>query len=148
MHASSRQSQPQLRAQQAAARKPHDSSDDEATDVVDEFEASLDPEERQRLEQENSHLYSELNMLVGEVQLVEQQITEISRLEGVLSTHLREQAEVIEQLYDDAVGATMSTLEGNQNLQQATKNSSTNRKFVLIFLILASLSLLFLDMYN
>ena len=72
---------------------------------------------------------------------------DISALQMELVSHLTRQTELTDQLFEDAI-ATSSTVEkGNVQLQEAKRRAKDGRVFILLFLIGASLSLLFLHFY-
>ena len=58
------------------------------------------------------------------------------------------QAEAIDQIYDDSIYSADNIIQGNKYLTKAKESNSSFRKFVLLFLIVASIVLLFLDWYD
>ena len=62
--------------------------------------------------------------------------------------HLVEQSRDIERLYDEAIHSTERVREGNQLLNRSRRHTMDFRKGVLLFLLMSSLALLFLDWYD
>jgi syntaxin 18 len=72
-------------------------------------------------------------------------LLEISELQNELLTHLSSQASLTDRLYDDALDTTESVEKGNKQLIRARKRHKSTTKFVLVFLMVMTLLLLFLD---
>ena len=72
---------------------------------------------------------------------------EISALQMELVAHLTKQTEQTEQLYEDAIATAATVEKGNEQLKEARRRARDGRKWILLFLIGASLSLLFLHYY-
>ena len=107
------------------------------------------PEDQQQvLEQENTRLASELDATLDQVHRAHRALLEISELHSQMATHLRQQLEQTEKLYEEATGNVNLVLEGNTELTQAGKRMADTRKWVLFIMILASMVLLFLDWYD
>jgi len=81
------------------------------------------------------------------VQQAESRLMDISALQMELVTHLTRQTELTEQLYEDAIATTSTVEKGNAQLREAKRRARDGRKWILLFLIGASLSLLFLHYY-
>jgi len=64
-----------------------------------------------------------------------------------LISHLTRQTELTDQLYEDAIATTAMVEKGNVQLREARRRSKDSRLFILLFLVGASLSLLFLHYY-
>jgi len=75
----------------------------------------------------------------------EKALLEISALQNELMTQLSSQANLTDQLYDDALETTDSVEKGNKQLIRARKRHQSSTKFVLVFLLVMTLLLLFLD---
>ncbi|KAI9597485.1 hypothetical protein BDF19DRAFT_435239 [Syncephalis fuscata] len=108
----------------------------------------LTPEQQQLLEDENRELAQSLESTLNQVKEAERAILEIAELQNQLMSHVAAQAKETEQLYEEAVATTDRVREGNLQLAEAGRRSADTRKWVLLFLILASLVLLFLDWYD
>lgn len=102
----------------------------------------------QLLDDETRALQVELTNLLDAVQETETKMVEMSALNHLMSTHVLQQAQQIEQLYDQAVEATKNVELGNKELTQAIKRNSSSRTFLLLFLFVLTFSILFLDWYS
>lgn len=102
----------------------------------------------QLMDDETRALQVELSSLLDAVQEAETKTVEISVLSHLMSTHVLQQAEQIEHLYEQAVEATNNVEQGNKELSQAIKRNSSSRTFLLLFLFVLTFSILFLDWYS
>nr|TKS17597.1 syntaxin 81 family protein [Populus alba] len=90
----------------------------------------------------------ELTSLLEAVQETETKMLEMSALNHLMSTHVLQQAQQIELLYEQAVEATKNVELGNKELSQAIQRNSSSRTFLLLFLSVLTFSILFLDWYS
>ncbi|KAF6160984.1 hypothetical protein GIB67_007625 [Kingdonia uniflora] len=104
--------------------------------------------QQQLLDEETQALQEELTSLLNTTQETETKMVEMSALNNVMSSHLLQQAQQIEMLYDQAVEATNNVDRGNKELDKAIKNNSSSRTFTLLFLFVLTFSVLFLDWYS
>ncbi|KAI9127703.1 hypothetical protein K1719_000696 [Acacia pycnantha] len=104
--------------------------------------------QQQLLDDETRALQVELTGLLDTVQETETKMMEMSALNHLLSTHVLQQAQQIELLYDQAVEATKNVELGNKELSQAIQRNSSSRTFLLLFLFVLTFSVLFLDWYS
>ncbi|XP_059628046.1 syntaxin-81 isoform X1 [Cornus florida] len=104
--------------------------------------------QQQLLDDETRVLQVELTSLLDAVQETETKMVEMSALNHLMSTHVLQQAQQIELLYEQAVEATMNVELGNKELSQAIQRNSSSRTFLLLFLFVLTFSILFLDWYN
>ncbi|XP_054788063.1 syntaxin-81 [Prosopis cineraria] len=104
--------------------------------------------QRQLLDDETRALQVELTGLLDAVQETETKMVEMSALNHLLSTHVLQQAQQIELLYEQAVEATKNVDLGNKELSQAIQRNSSSRTFLLLFLFVLTFSVLFLDWYS
>ncbi|WVQ81398.1 hypothetical protein IAT38_003522 [Cryptococcus sp. DSM 104549] len=111
------------------------------------IESLLSPQQIQAFESENNALLEHMSSTLSSVLSAESSLLEISQLQSELVRHLAQQTEVVEQLYEDAVGSVGEIGRANEQLKKARERGKEGRLFLLIFLIGASLSLLFLDWY-
>ncbi|KAJ1975018.1 hypothetical protein H4R35_003341 [Dimargaris xerosporica] len=100
------------------------------------------------LQEENRALLREFEDTLTQVRDAEKALLEISTLQSTLSTHLAVQTQETERLYSEAIATTERVQEGNDQLIQARQRNADTRKWILIFLIMASLILLFLDWFD
>ncbi|KAK8844056.1 hypothetical protein IAR55_006850 [Kwoniella newhampshirensis] len=111
------------------------------------IESQLSQEQIQAFESENNALLEHMSSTLSSVLSAESSLLEISQLQSELVRHLAQQTEVVEQLYEDAVGSVADVGRANEQLRKARERGKEGRLFLLIFLIGASLGLLFLDWY-
>ncbi|KAM3394572.1 syntaxin-81-like isoform X2 [Capsicum galapagoense] len=104
--------------------------------------------QEQLLDDETRALQVELNSLLDSVQETETKMVEVSALNHLMSTHVLQQAQQIELLYEQAVEATQNVELGNKELSQAIQRNSSSRTFLLLFLFVLTFSILFLDWYS
>ncbi|KAE9588217.1 hypothetical protein Lal_00002876 [Lupinus albus] len=104
--------------------------------------------QQQLLDHETRALQVELSSLLDTVQETETRMVEMSALNHLISTHVLQQAQQIEHLYQQAVEATMNVELGNKELSQAIQRNSSSRTFLLLFLFVLTFSILFLDWYS
>mmetsp|Transcript_5830 Transcript_5830/g.8977 ORF Transcript_5830/g.8977 Transcript_5830/m.8977 type:complete len:382 (-) Transcript_5830:168-1313(-) len=100
------------------------------------------------LESENQALHHELNCMVDQMREAEGRIFEISALQNMFSVEISRQAKDIERLFDQAVASLWSVQEGNKQLVKATGRGLDLRLFVLLWIFVATATLLFLDWYS
>jgi syntaxin 18 len=116
--------------------------------LYSEAEEPLSAEELHTLQLENEQLYEEMSSMVDEVRQIEGKIVEISRLQEIFADKVLEQDRSISKVADVVVGTTENIKEGNEQIREAMKNNAAFRIWILFFLIVCTLSLLFLDWYN
>jgi syntaxin 18 len=100
-----------------------------------------------QFEEENATILREAQDALATVQQAESRLMEISALQMELVNHLTQQAEITDQLYEDAIEAGATVGAGNKQLIEARRRQSDSRLFILVFLIGATLALLFLHNY-
>ncbi|GAV56808.1 Syntaxin-18_N domain-containing protein [Cephalotus follicularis] len=100
------------------------------------------------LDDETSALQVELTSLLDAVRQTETKMVEMSALNHLMSTHVLQQAQQIEHLYEQAIEATKNVDLGNKELSQAIQRNSSSRTFLLLFLFVLTFSILFLDWYS
>ncbi|KAK1272193.1 Syntaxin-81 [Acorus gramineus] len=104
--------------------------------------------QEQLLDDDTRALQVELTNLLDTVQETETKMVEMSALNHLMSTHVLQQAQQIEVLYDQAVEATKNVESGNKELSQAIQRNSSSRTFLVLFLFVLTFSILFLDWYS
>ncbi|KAJ0980928.1 hypothetical protein J5N97_009183 [Dioscorea zingiberensis] len=102
----------------------------------------------QLLDDETRALQVELTSLLDAVQETETKMVEMSALNHLMSTHVLQQAQQIEQLYEQAVAATMNVERGNKELSQAIQRNNSSKTFLILFMVVLTFSILFLDWYS
>jgi syntaxin 18 len=111
------------------------------------IESQLSPSQLQALESENSALLENMESTLSSVLSAERSLLEISSLQTELVKNLVQQTEITDRLYEEAVGSVGEMKKAGQQLTQAKKRGEEGRMFLLIFLVGASMALLFLDWY-
>lgn len=118
--------------------------DDDALDTA----LDLSQSQIQQFASENNDLLESMQTTLNTVLQAERSLLEISQLQTTLIAHLASQTETIERLYDDANDAIGSVEQANAQLREAKQSGRDARFFLLVFLIGASMALLFLDWYS
>jgi len=113
----------------------------------DEDDLELSSSQIDQFETENAHILRSVQETLDSVHQAEARLMEISALQMELITHLTSQTELTDQLYEDAIASTSMVEQGNTQLVEAKRRSKDSRLFILVFLIGASLSMLFLHYY-
>ena len=111
------------------------------------IEEQLSPEQIQQFASENNALLEHMESRLTSVLAAEKSLLEISAMQTELVRHLASQTEMTERLYDEAVGSVAEVGKAKEQLKQARKRGEEGRLFLLIFLLGASMALLFLDWY-
>jgi len=113
----------------------------------DDDEIELTASQILQFEQENANILKSVQDTLESVQQAESRLVDISALQMELITHLTRQTELTDQLYEDALATTSTVEKGNEQLKEAKRRAKDGRLFLLVFLIGASMSLLFLHYY-
>jgi len=132
----------------SAPKTPAFSTDDLMDDTDDDdIDLELTPSQIMQFEMENANILQSMQDNLASVQQAEARLIEISQLQMELVAHLTEQTAQTEQLYEDAIATAVTVEKGNVQLKEAKRRARDSRKWILLFLIGASLSLLFLHYY-
>jgi len=115
--------------------------DDEYDDI------ELSSSQIQQFETENANILRSVQDTLASVEKAESRLQEIAALQTELVTHLTQQSDMIDQIYEDTVVTTDTVERGNIQLREAKRRAKDGRLYILIFLIGASFSLLFLHYY-
>jgi len=122
-------------------------------------------DQEQILEEENAALLREMQCLNSQVDDVKRKLMEISELSSLFNTEVPSplsrgfgceccavqiirQHDTIDTMHEHTEVATHNMVEGNSNLEQATKDGFGTRLMMVIFLLVASACILFLDWYQ
>lgn len=111
------------------------------------IEEQLSSAQLQQFESENNALLEHMQSQLDTVLSAEKSLLEISSMQTELIKHLATQTEITDRLYDEAVGSVSQMGEASKQLKKAKERSGEARFFLLMFLIGASLALLFLNWY-
>ncbi|KAK7595574.1 hypothetical protein V9T40_013399 [Parthenolecanium corni] len=121
-----------------------DESNVHTNPIVDE----LTEEELQMFEVENADLINELNNLRGEVHAIEQKVTHIAELQGTFTEMVLQQDTDIQRIDTRLIGSTENVRDANDELRKAVQNNASFRFYLLFFILMMSITLLFLNWYN
>lgn len=117
------------------------------SDEDDEDDIELTHSQILQFENENANILREVQDNLESIQQAEARLMDISALQLELVDHLTRQTELTEKLYDDAIATTSMVDKGNRELRETRRRSKDSRVFLLVFLLGASFSLLFLHYY-
>ncbi|VDD97258.1 unnamed protein product [Enterobius vermicularis] len=107
-----------------------------------------DKELEQQMTAENEQLYARLIHTDDEIQKVEQQLSEIYKLQESFAEKVLEQEKDIEFVNQAAVTSVENIRDGNEQIREAIQNMASRRVILLFCLIALTFTLLFLDWYN
>ncbi|KAL9230180.1 hypothetical protein vseg_005566 [Gypsophila vaccaria] len=141
---------PRRKRSQVPDSKPIDYPKSRNSEVTEPDEVASSPQivQQQLLDDETRALQVELSSLLDAVQQTETKMVEVSALNHLMSTHVLQQSQQIEHLYEQAIEATQNVELGNKELSQAIERNSSSRTFLLLFLFVLTFSVLFLDWYS
>ena len=131
----------------AVSQRPPPEEMDQVISDDDEDDVELSASQIQQFEAENAQILRSAEDSLAAVQQAEGRLLEISALQAELVAQLTRQTEVSDQLYEDAIATSGMVEKGNIQLREARRRARESRKWLLLFLIGASLSLLFLHYY-
>lgn len=112
------------------------------------YEEEISPEDIQVFEAENEQLYNELNTVVEEVKQIESKVVHIAELQEIFTEKVLDQDKDLDSLMTTVVGSTENVKEANEQIRQAIQRNAGLRVWILLYLLVMSFSLLFLDWYN
>lgn len=144
---------PRRKPQKRMGPKLEDGSDSVSLPLNNEQESHVEPvnfqrSQQQLLDDETRALQVELSTMLDAVQDTERKMIEMSALNHLMSTHVLQQAEQIEYLYQQAVEATTNVQRGNKELSKAIERNRSGRTFLFLFIFVITFSILFLDWYS
>lgn len=124
-----------------------------ATAAEDEGEDGAEPlvltqDQIQQFEAEESALLKATQGDLESLKLAESSLLEIASLQSQLAMHLTQQSELTDKLWEEAVGVSGRVEEGNVQLKKAKERNRESRVILLIFLLLSSGTILFLDYFS
>ncbi|GAA5857210.1 hypothetical protein JCM8547_009374 [Rhodosporidiobolus lusitaniae] len=122
--------------------------EDEEDEDDNPLGSHLTAEQVQQFEAEESALLKATQSDLEALKTAESSLLEIASLQSQLAMHLTQQAELTDQLWEDAVTVTGKVGEGNQQLKKAKERGRESRVWLLIFLFGSAFTLLFLDYYS
>lgn len=117
-------------------------------DYSNEPEIELSADELQLFEEENRNLLNELNSYSNEVKQLESKIVQIAELQQLFTEKILEQDVNVEQIASTVFTTNTNILDANEQIRQAIQRNAGLRVWILFFLLVMSLTILFLDWYN
>jgi syntaxin 18 len=108
----------------------------------------LSTEDIQIFEAENEQLYNDLNILSDEIKQIENKVVQITELQNIFSEKILHQDKNLERVLVTLVGSTENVREANEQIRNAIQRNAGLRVWILFFLLVMSLTLIFLDWYN
>lgn len=117
------------------------------SDDDDDDDIELTQSQILQFENENANMLRAVQDNLESVQQAEARLMDISALQMELVNHLTRQTELTEKLYDDAIATTSMVEQGNREIKEAKRRAKDSRLYLLVFLLGASFSLLFLHYY-
>eukprot|EP00033_Pygsuia_biforma_P004051 GCRY01004439.1.p1 GENE.GCRY01004439.1~~GCRY01004439.1.p1 ORF type:complete len:287 (+),score=54.05 GCRY01004439.1:166-1026(+) len=105
-------------------------------------------EKLEMFEEESHSLLNSLACLHDQTTELQASIHNIAFLQSVLSAKLMQQEESIHHIHQETIHTRVNLDKGNAELQSAAKQKAGARFFFVIFMVLASLCLLFLDWFQ
>lgn len=100
------------------------------------------------LQRENVVLREQLRSDVDAARELERSVIQVGVLQRTFAGKVAEQAEEIAHIHTTLVSATDAVSRGNEQLAQAAARAVDFRIFVLLFMIVSSFALLFIDWYH
>lgn len=108
----------------------------------------LTQDQIQQFEAEESALLKATQGDLESLKLAESSLLEIASLQSQLAMHLTQQSELTDKLWEEAVGVSGRVEEGNVQLKKAKERNRESRVILLIFLLLSSGTIVFLDYFS
>ena len=108
----------------------------------------LSSEDVQMFENENQQLYNELNAITDEINQIESKVVHITELQQMFTEKVLVQDATMESISTTVVGSTENVKEANEQIRQAIQRNANLRVWLLLFLLVMSFTLIFLDWYN
>lgn len=127
---------------------PPGMDDDDDEDDDNPLGSTLTAEQVQQFEAEESALLKATQTDLDALHKAESSLLEIAALQTQLVSHLTQQSELTDQLWEDAITVSGEVERGNKQLRQAKERSRDSRIWLLVFLFGSSFTLLFLDYYT
>lgn len=104
-------------------------------------------QQAQQYDSTTQHIIADLRSSTQQAQQIESTMRHITTLNQMISTAVMEQAEMIEQLYNNALDATNNITRGNKELKKTIELNRSSRNWVMVLSIVAGLLLLFFDWF-
>lgn len=120
-----------------------------AADDDDEppLESVLTPAQVQQFEQEESAMLRAAQTDLAAIEHAERSLVEIAHLQTQLARELAAQTDKVDALYGDAIATAGKVGDANVQLRQARERNRESRTSIIVFIMIASFAILFLDFY-
>lgn len=113
------------------------------------FSDFLSAQERQALVSENAEIQARLaDEVTLAAEQIQRQLHELSQVMHKFSVEMVQQKQEMSRIVDVVIRANVNVDLGNQNLIEATSTAADFRFFVLMFIVIMTVSLLFLRWYS
>lgn len=109
---------------------------------------ALTEEEQRMFAQENELIRNRMVGLAEKAEEIQRQLGELAQVMTRFSLEITQQKESMARIVDVTASSVVNVKKGNEALVEATSSSVDFRFFVLMFLIIMTLSLLFLHWYS
>lgn len=93
-------------------------------------------------------LFTQYCINIFQVRQIESKVVRIAELQECFTEKVLDQDKDIERIFGTVVGTTENLRDANTQIRQAIQSNAGLRVYVLFFLLVMSLTLLFLDWYN
>jgi len=103
---------------------------------------------QQLLEEENAALLREMQCLNAQVHDIQGKMIEIGELSSLFRTEIIQQSATIDQIFELTEQSSHNMVKGNESMEQANKDGFSFRLMMVVFLLVASVCVLFLDWYQ
>ena len=100
------------------------------------------------LQRENVALREQLRSDVDAARDIERSVAQVGVLQRTFAANVAEQADALAHVQTQLAGATDAVSRGNEQLAQAAARAVDFRIFVLLFMLVSSFALLFVDWYS
>ncbi len=127
---------------------PVTAADYTGSDTDEDADIELTQSQILQFEEENAAMLKSVEDTLQSVQLAESRLLEIGALQTELVVQLARQTEVVDTLYDEAMTTQAQVEKGNAQLRQARERGKISRKWILLFILMATFALLFLHWYD
>ncbi|KAM0756577.1 hypothetical protein T439DRAFT_376746 [Meredithblackwellia eburnea MCA 4105] len=134
---------PRLSSPPISSSGPEDDEEEDPSSLSSVLSAA----QIQQFEAEESLLLQATQTDLASLKLAESSLLEIASLQSQLAIHLSQQGEMTDKLWEEALVVTGRVEEGNEQLKKARERNRESRVWLLIFLMMASGTLLFLDQF-
>ncbi|KTW26167.1 hypothetical protein T552_03058 [Pneumocystis carinii B80] len=116
--------------------------------MIFNLNTNLSKEQVQILETENNEILEYFESTLDQVRSVQKSLSEISKIQTELASHIGEQSFITNRLCEEALSASQLIKNGSTQLIKTKKRNRTSAKLITWFLLISSSILLLLDWYN